>query len=360
MFCLCVDYSRERILALIKELTDRLADSPLPYKVVPSFGICEVDNIDTPINVLCDWANLALKTIKGNYLNSYAFYDGKLRERILEEKKIENQMHDALLQGQFVLYLQPKVHIPTSRIIGSEGLVRWIHPTEGLMPPDRFIPLFEKNGFIIRLDEYIWEQACITLRRWIDHGLTPTPISVNMSRMHIHDPRLREKLLDLMRRYELPPHLLELELTESAFLENESGLFESMKALQAFGFQFSMDDFGSGYSSLNMLKSMPVDFIKIDRGFLNEVVTTERGKTVIRFSISLAREMSIKVIAEGVETEEQAAFLLQAGCAYAQGYFYSRPLPIPQFEALAFGTEHPFPVAPSIKALAEKLEKGST
>ena len=360
VFCLCVDYSRERILALIKELTDRLADYPLPYKVVPSFGICEVDNIDTPINVLCDWANLALKTIKGNYLNSYAFYDGKLRERILEEKKIENQMHDALLQGQFVLYLQPKVHIPTSRIIGSEGLVRWIHPTEGLMPPDRFIPLFEKNGFIIRLDEYIWEQACITLRRWIDHGLTPTPISVNMSRMHIHDPRLREKLLDLMRRYELPPHLLELELTESAFLENESGLFESMKALQAFGFQFSIDDFGSGYSSLNMLKSMPVDFIKIDRGFLNEVVTTERGKTVIRFSISLAREMSIKVIAEGVETEEQAAFLLQAGCAYAQGYFYSRPLPIPQFEALAFGTEHPFPVAPSIKALAEKLEKGST
>ena len=360
VFCLCVDYSRERILALIKELTDRLADYPLPYKVVPSFGICEVDNIDTPINVLCDWANLALKTIKGNYLNSYAFYDGKLRERILEEKKIENQMHDALLQGQFVLYLQPKVHIPTSRIIGSEGLVRWIHPTEGLMPPDRFIPLFEKNGFIIRLDEYIWEQACITLRRWIDHGLTPTPISVNMSRMHIHDPRLREKLLDLMRRYELPPHLLELELTESAFLENESGLFESMKALQAFGFQFSMDDFGSGYSSLNMLKSMPVDFIKIDRGFLNEVVTTERGKTVIRFRISLAREMSIKVIAEGVETEEQAAFLLQAGCAYAQGYFYSRPLPIPQFEALAFGTEHPFPVAPSIKALAEKLEKGST
>ena len=243
---------------------------------------------------------------------------------------------------------------------GAEALIRWNHPEWGFQSPAEFIPLFEKNGFIVRLDEYIWEQACITLRRWIDHGLTPTPISVNMSRMHIHDPRLREKLLDLMRRYELPPHLLELELTESAFLENESGLFESMKALQAFGFQFSMDDFGSGYSSLNMLKSMPVDFIKIDRGFLNEVVTTERGKTVIRFSISLAREMSIKVIAEGVETEEQAAFLLQAGCAYAQGYFYSRPLPIPQFEALAFGTEHPFPVAPSIKALAEKLEKGST
>ena len=357
VFCMCVDYPRERILRLIGELTDRLADYPLPYKVVPSFGICEVDNIDTPINVLCDWANLALKTIKGNYLNSYAFYDGKLREKILEEKTIENQMHDALLQGQFVLYLQPKVHIPTSRIVGSEGLVRWLHPVEGLMPPDRFIPLFEKNGFIIRLDEYIWEQACITLRRWLDHGLTPTPISVNMSRMHIHDPRLREKLLGLMKRYDLPPRLLELELTESAFLENESGLFQSMKELQSFGFQFSMDDFGSGYSSLNMLKSMPVDFIKIDRGFLNEVVTTDRGKTVIRFSISLAKEMHIKVIAEGVENEEQAAFLLQAGCAYAQGYFYSKPLPVSAFEELAFSGTAPFPVAPGIRAIAERMEK---
>lgn len=355
VFCLCLDYPRERLIALINEITDRLADYPLPYKVMPSFGICEVDNIETPINVLCDWANLAMKTIKGNYLNSYAFYDGKLRERILEEKKIENQMHDALLQGQFALYLQPKVHIPTSRIIGSEGLVRWIHPVEGIMPPDRFIPLFEKNGFIIRLDEYIWEQACIILRRWLDHGLKPAPISVNMSRMHIHDPRLREKLVDLVKRYGLPPHLLELELTESAFLENESGLFESMKALQRYGFQFSMDDFGSGYSSLNMLKSMPVDFIKIDRGFLNEVVTTDRGKTVIRFSISLAKEMNIRVIAEGVENEEQAAFLLEAGCAYAQGYFYSRPLPVPAFEDLAFGpAQPPFPVAPRIREIAEK------
>lgn len=361
VFCLCVDYPRERILELIAEITERLAAYPLPYKVVPSFGICEVDNIDTPINVLCDWANLALKTIKGNYLNSYAFYDGKLREHILEEKKIENQMHDALLQGQFVLYLQPKVHIPTSRIAGSEGLVRWIHPVEGLMPPDRFIPLFERNGFIIRLDEYIWEQACITLRRWLDHGLDPAPISVNMSRMHIHDPRLREKLLDLVRRYDLPPRLLELELTESAFLENESGLFKSMTDLQSFGFQFSMDDFGSGYSSLNMLKSMPVDFLKIDRGFLNEVVATDRGKTVIRFSISLAKEMDIKVIAEGVETEEQAAFLLQAGCAYAQGYFYSRPLPIGAFEDLAFGPKQPpFPVAPRIRSIAKVLEEAET
>ncbi len=357
IFCMCVDFPREQVITLIKKMIAHLASYPLPYKIVPSFGICEVDNINTPINILCDWANLAIKAIKGNCLQLYAFYDGKLRDKILEEKNIENQMHEALLQGQFVLYLQPKVHIPTSRIIGSEGLARWIHPTEGLMPPARFIPLFEKNGFILRLDEYIWEQACITLRRWIDLGFEPSPISVNMSRLHIHDPHLRDKLLDLVRRYDIPPRLLELEVTESALLENENSLFQSMQRLKADGFLFSMDDFGSGYSSLNMLKSMPVDVIKIDRGFLNEVAGTERGKTVIRFSIALAKEMNIKVIAEGVESEKQAAFLLQAGCAYAQGYFYSKPLPVPDFERLAFEKAVPFPVAPSIKALSERLEE---
>ncbi len=355
VFCVCVDYSRDRILDFIREITERLAEYPLPWKVVPSFGICEVDNLDTPINVLCDWANLALKTVKGSFLRRYAFYDDTLRQRILEEKNIENRMHEALLEGQFTLHLQPKVDIATSRIVGSEGLVRWERPGEGLLPPYKFIPLFERNGFIIHLDEYIWEQACILLRSWLDRGLEPCPISVNMSRMHIHDPKLREKLVEMVRRYDLPPGLLEFELTESAFLENEEELFEAMRTLRRYGFRFSMDDFGSGYSSLNMLKSVVVDCIKIDRGFLNEEGTTERGRTVIRFSIALAQEMDIPVIAEGVETEEQAAFLLEAGCSRAQGYFYSRPLPVPDFEALAFGTDSPFPVAPKIRAAAERM-----
>ena len=358
IFCICLAMPRERILALIREFSEGLAAYPLPYKIVPSFGICEVDNISTPINVLCDWANLALKTIKGNYMKRYAFYDGKLREKILEEKAIENQMHEALLQGQFQLYLQPKVHIPSSRIIGAEGLVRWNHPTEGLLPPARFIPLFERNGFITRLDEYIWEQTCIAIRRWLDQGLTPVPVSVNMSRMHIHDPRLREKLTGLVQHYDIPPALLELEITESAFLENERALLRAMQTLREDGFRFSMDDFGAGYSSLNMLKSMPVDYIKIDRGFLNEVVATERGKTVIRFSIALARQMDIKVIAEGVETEQQAAFLMQAGCSVAQGYLYARALPVPDFEAIAFTSPPHFPIAPAILALnGEKNEE---
>ena len=355
IFCMMLEGTQKTIVQCITTLIEQLTQYPLPYKIKATFGICPVANTETPINVMCDWANLALKTVKGSYLYSYAFYEGKLREKILDEKRIENKMHFALHEGQFALYLQPKVHIPSSRIIGAEGLVRWQHPTEGLITPNRFIPLFEKNGFILQLDEYIWEQTCIVLRRWLDQGLTPPPISVNMSRTHIHDPLLQEKLQNLMQKYNLPLGLLQLEVTESVFLDNESDLYATMNTLRKQGFLFSMDDFGSGYSSLNMLKNIPVDFIKIDREFLNEVTTTERGKTVIRYSIAMAHEMQIGVIAEGVETAQQAAFLLQTGCAYAQGFLYARPLPVEAFEALAFGdVQPPFPIDPCIQELTKK------
>lgn len=358
IFCICVDFTEEETIRYVEEITDKLAAYPLPYKIVPSFGICKVDNELTPINILCDWANLALKTIKGNYLKRYAFYDEKLREKILVEKKIESEMHEALIDGQFTMYLQPKVHIATARIIGSEALVRWIHPTEGLVPPDRFVPLFEKNGFIVRLDEYIWEQACKSLRKWLDQGHTPSPISINVSRVHFHDSRLSEKLLGLIRKYDIPPQLLELELTETAFLENEKGLSEAMRNLQQHGFLFSMDDFGSGYSSLNMLKSLPINIVKIDREFLNEGVSTNHGQIIIRHTIAMARQMDMRVIAEGVETLDQAAFLLQSGCIYAQGYYYSRPVPLDTFEALAFGESQPFLLAPELTAIAPEPLQG--
>lgn len=355
IFCACVDSTREDILAFVKAMTEKLAAYPLASRLVPSFGICRVDSPDTPVSVLCDWANLALKTVKGNVLVGHAFYDETLRNRILVEKNIENRMNEALEQGQFRMYLQPKVYIPTSRIIGSEGLVRWVPADGTIIPPEEFIPLFEKNGFIIRLDEYIWEQACRTLRRWLDRGLTPAPVSVNVSRLHIHDTRLCEKIAALIDRYRLPPHLLELELTESMFLDNNDALLKTVNTLQERGFLLSLDDFGAGYSSLNMLKGLPIDIIKIDRAFLGEVVTSPRGRTVVRHTIALARDLDLQVIAEGVESGEQAAFLLDAGCALAQGFHYAPPLPVAEFERLAFGASPPFPVSPEIRrALGEQ------
>lgn len=336
IFCACVAYSREEIIAFVQEVAAKLGEYPLASKIIPSFGICKVDNVQTPINVLCDWANLALKTVKGSFYPLYAFYDETLRNQILSEKKIESEMDLALLRKEFLLYLQPKVDIATSRIIGAEGLVRWNHPEEGMIPPDRFVPLFEKNGFIIQMDEYIWEQACVCLRRWIDQGLHPVPVSVNVSRMHIHDNSLSEKLLGLVRKYDLPPHLLELELTESIFFENEELLVETIRELQQDGFSISLDDFGAGYSSLNMLKNLSIETIKLDRGFFNEVIVTPRGKTVVAHTISLAKALNINIIAEGVENQEQAEFLLNAGCPFAQGFYYSVPVPVEKFEELAF------------------------
>lgn len=337
VFCACVDFSRDKILHIVGCLAEKLSLYPLTSRVVPSFGICRVDNVSTPINVLCDWANLALKKVKGNVLQFYCFYDETLREHILSEKKIESEMHGALQDGEFCLYLQPKVDINTSRIAGAEALVRWNNPIDGLVEPDSFIPLFEKNGFIIRLDEFIWEESCKLLRKWMDSGHSPLPLSVNVSRMHIYDTRFCEKLPRLVQKYNIPPHLLELELTESVFLDNADRLVETINELRRYGFLFSLDDFGAGYSSLNMLKSLPIETIKIDRGFLNEVVATDRGKTVIQHIISLAKALHMQIVAEGVENADQADFLLGVGCALAQGYYYSRPVPVPEFELLAFG-----------------------
>lgn len=340
IFCACVAYSREETIDFVQDIAARLAEYPLASKIIPSFGICRVDNVQTPINVLCDWANLALKTVKGSFYPIYAFYDETLRHQILSEKKIESEMDQALLRNEFLLYLQPKVDIATSKIIGAEGLVRWNHPEEGMIPPDRFVPLFEKNGFIIQMDEYIWERACLLLSHWIRQGLEPVPISVNVSRMHIHDNKLSEKLLGLIRKYDLSPQWLELELTESIFFENEALLVETIRNLQKDGFSISLDDFGAGYSSLNMLKDLSIETIKLDRGFFNEVIVTPRGKTVVAHTISLAKALNINIIAEGVENQEQAEFLLNAGCPFAQGYYYSMPVPVGKFEELAFRKQY--------------------
>lgn len=340
VFCACVDFSRTKLIEFITGLGESIAVYPLTSRIVPSFGIVRVDNTETPVSVLCDWANLALKTVKGQVLHYYAFYDETLREHLLSDRKIESSMHAALLNREFCLYLQPKVDIQTSTIVGAEALVRWNNPEEGLIAPDSFIPLFERNGFIIQLDEFIWEETCKVLRAWLDAGLKPLPVSVNVSRMHIHDTRFCEKLPRLLAKYNLPPQLLELELTESVFLDNADQMVAAINQLREQGFVFSLDDFGAGYSSLNMLKSLPIQIIKIDRGFLTEVVCTERGKTVIRHIIALAKALDMQVVAEGVENQGQAAFLLEVDCELAQGYHYSRPIPVSEFEQMAF-TEVP-------------------
>lgn len=355
VFAVCLTGGSERSLQFVQALSLRLDHYSDTFRVKLFFGICPVENPRTPAHILCDWAYLAQKTVKGSDIVNFAFYDDALRKRLHDESYITDQMYEALEKHQFKLFLQPKVEISSGRIVGAEALVRWQHPTDGLILPGRFIPLFERNGFIMRLDAYIWEQTCRTLRTWLDKKYDPTPISVNMSRLHFNDDDLPTRLVSLLNKYNLPRHMLELELTESAFFANEPRLVRLMNELRAAGFVFSMDDFGTGYSSLSTLRDLPFSVVKLDRAFISDGTTNQRGQIVARNTIALARDLDMSIVAEGVETKEHARFLLNSGCNCAQGFYYSRPVDTAEFEVLSFVQEKAFWVHPRIKEDAIRL-----
>ena len=219
-------------------------------------------------------------------------------------------------------------------LVGAEALCRWVHPRKGIIPPMDFIPLFERNGFIMKLDEYMWEQACKTLRGWIDAGKTPIPISVNISRYHIKHNDLVAAFSRLIKKYDISSSMLTLELTESLFLDNPEALNRVMKGLQNMGFKLEVDDFGAGFSSLNMIRNISVDTIKIDKDFLDNEIATEKGKIVVHHTIDMAKDLNLQVIAEGVETKEHVDFLKSSRCDVAQGYYFAKPMPLEEFDKL--------------------------
>ena len=335
IFSMMVSFANEEELKdMAVELTEKLGMFSSSYRAVPSIGICIADERERPVHMLCDYAGLAMKTVKGNIVRTFAFYDEGMRAAQIEEKTIENEMEAALLHGEFIPYLQPKYEIRTGKIIGAEALVRWQHPVRGLLSPSKFFPMFERDGFIVKVDDYMWEQAFRLIRRWLDMGMEPVPISVNVSRMHAYDPNIYDRFLELSKTYGVEGRYIELELTESAFVDNTDCLFDNMQRIRQKGFKCSMDDFGTGYSSLNMLQNMPVDYIKLDGGFLNEKVMTEKGRTVVRAMIHMIHEIGMKVVAEGVETDWQVKLLQDTSCTGAQGYYYAKPMAPEDFEEL--------------------------
>ena len=245
-------------------------------------------------------------------------------------------MKGSLRRGEFLVYLQPKYELMSERIVGAEALVRWLHPQLGFISPARFIPIFEQNGFIYQLDKYVWEKTCQLLKDDIDHGRPVLPISINVSRIDLYSPNIVKVFEELIDKYDIPPKLLELELTESAYVENPQQIIEIAKELQARGFPILMDDFGSGYSSLNMLKDMPVDILKIDLKFLSDTQGDDhgRGGNIMTSVVRMAKWLDVPVIAEGVETQAQVDFLRTIGCECVQGFFYSKPVPIEVYEDL--------------------------
>lgn len=338
VFCICIVYeTKGDIIRFIEKLKKKIETNEFDFEIKTSFGVYLPEDSDSlAVNLMCDRAALAKKSIKDNAMQFCAFYDEEYRNEIVKTSQIESEMEQALKEGQFVMYLQPKFDLESREIVGAEVLARWNHPTKGMIQPDDFIPLFERNGFIIKLDEYMWEEACKAIQGWKKEGRREFPVSVNVSRYHIFNHLIERKLENLLKKYDLTAGALSLEITETMFFGNSDELYFLLQRLQQMGFRLEVDDFGAGYSSLNMLRNVPVDVIKIDKGFLDDTLTSEKGKIVIRHTIAMAKELQLQIIAEGVETTEHVNFLRNSHCDVAQGFYFAPPMPLEEFNKMDF------------------------
>lgn len=333
-FVVCYEAGKGDSRRMINTL-QMVADSfAINNRTILSFGLYRIDDKTLPVSVMCDRANMALWKAKGNFKNPYCEYDEKMRQQVLKEQKIINAMEMAIQNKEFTLYIQPKYDIEKGIIIGAEALVRWISQKNGFISPGDFIPVFENNGFVYEVDKFIWEESCRYLRKWLDEGREVHPISVNVSRIDLYDPKLVQHLVDLREKYQLPSQYLELEITESAYTEDPEQIITITRQLREAGFVILMDDFGTGYSSLNMLKDIQIDVLKLDMGFLKSSDHSAKGGNILTAILKMAESLKMQAIAEGVETKEQVEFLKSIGCKYVQGFYYSKPLPVDEFEKL--------------------------
>lgn len=330
--------NKTEILERIKVIYDSIArDYTIRFpKVNPIIisGIYFMTKEDKVLSVAMDKANMARKRLKGFHKSTLSIYDDNLHKAITKEKMIENQMHEALVNHEFIVYMQPKIDLRSLNIVGAEALVRWKNQNGELMNPSEFISIFEKNGFILELDFYVYEEAFKMLRSWLDMGKKAIIISVNVSRLHIDDDLFISKLEFLIDKYRIPTGLIEIEITESIFMKGLDRLKRFISNLRERGFLISIDDFGSGFSSLNLLKTLPIDILKLDKDFFMYNIMDDKDKIVITNIINLAKGLGLKVISEGVETMDQARFLKENHCDMVQGYFFYKPMPMEELERL--------------------------
>ena len=333
VFACCLPYKEENIELLINALQLNLKKVNKDYNIKVSCGVYVINDYNMDVSEMYDRAYLAAKNCKGKFVQNVAYYDESMIENMRQEQFIINEVNKALEEEQFAVYLQPKVNLVIGKPYGAEALVRWMHPERGMISPGEFIPIYERNGIIGRLDQYMWRSVCRLLRKWLDEGKNPDPISVNVSRVNIYNPHLVEIFNKLITEYQIPPHLLNLEITESAFMEDQALIMKTMHRLHELGFRIMMDDFGSGYSSLNILKDMEIDYLKIDMQFLQQDVEFNgKGEKVLTSIVRMAKWLHLPAIVEGVETAEQVDFLKCIGCEYAQGFYFAKPMPVADYE----------------------------
>lgn len=336
-FTILMKYEKQQLLykRLDQMIDDIYHEVDLPYLQV-SVGIYVITDPSLDFSLMNDRANMAKKISKRNTNHAYVCYRDEMRDMFIYETELESDMYRALNHKEFEVYLQPKYTLANRKICGAEALVRWNHNQKGFLSPASFIPLFEQNGFVVKLDYYMLDQVCAIIADWMMQGLEPYPISVNLSRLHMNNDHLAEDLIAILNRHQVPAHCIELELTETTLDLNFKNLIPTFLKLKEHGFLVAIDDFGSGYSSLKLLKDIPADILKLDRDFFHSQKSSDREKIVIKNVIHMAEALDIRVISEGVETDEQVAFLEHVGCEVAQGFFFARPMMIQEFERIAF------------------------
>lgn len=332
-FGLLLSYTDEQQLRARIEALESTMDAVLPkMKLYFAVGIYKVQQKEMDIEQLYNNALLACDMLGEEAENQIAFFDVEMNKQRLWERKVEDDMDAALANCEFQVYLQPKISTAQEVLAGAEALVRWIHPQDGFIPPNKFIPIFERNGFILKLDDYMLEEIARQQAEWIRQGRKVVPISVNISRAHFAKEDLAEHICSIVDKYQVPHQVIELELTESAFFDDKKVLLQTVRKLREAGFIVSMDDFGAGYSSLNSLKELQLDVLKLDADFFRGVDVQERGLLIVSEVIDLAKKLNMKIVAEGIENREQVDFLTEQECDLIQGYFFAKPMPIYEFE----------------------------
>lgn len=330
--------SEDKTRQFIGYLRDQIATWDQPsgeyYSAQIAFGVYEINDSNTDIMLSIEKSNIARKAVKDSYESDIVIYDIEMQNRIDRDTELEKSMPLALENGEFKLFIQPKYDLLSEKIVGGEVLSRWIRPDGKMIMPNDFIPLFEKTGSIYHLDMYMLEQLCKFMRSQLDRGIQTVPMSINQSRRYMYNPVYIDIICEKLLENGIPTEMIELEITENIVYTDLDKLIKVLDVLHQKGFFISLDDFGSGYSSLNVLKDLQVDTIKLDRFMLSETLNSERGKTVVANIIRMAKELKLSVVAEGVETYEHVLFLRGCGCETAQGYYYSKPVSAEKFEQL--------------------------
>lgn len=331
VFMVVTEYDSDKeLLRFIKSIEERSAFFK-DVKLQLAFGVYSVDDKSMEIRQMEDRASMARTAAKENAISNVIFYEEQFKELLYTRKFIEENMHSAVIEKQFKMYLQTKYSISRNKIIGAEALVRWIHPEKGMIYPNEFIPVIEENGFIKIVDYYIWEEASRFIRKCMDSGIEDCPVSVNVSRHHLKDMEFVQVLMDDIQKHQIEQSLLELEITETA---NDEQIGQMAMRLKMNGFTLLMDDFGSGYSSLNVLLETPFDVIKLDKKFMDNMMASDKGKLILEHTVSMSQELGLGLLAEGVETKEQMKLLDKIGCDHVQGYYFAKPMPQEEFYEL--------------------------